>query len=44
MSEATARRMDWSAHLGLKALFNGEAPKSYQEVMEAIARLAVAGD
>ena len=44
MSEATARRMDWSAHLGLKALFNGEAPKSYQEVVEAIARLAVAGD
>ena len=36
MSEATARRMDWSAQLGLKAMFNGEAPKSYQEVVNAI--------
>jgi 3-hydroxyisobutyrate dehydrogenase-like beta-hydroxyacid dehydrogenase len=37
MAEATARRMDWSAQLGLKALFHGEAPKSYRDVMDIIA-------
>ncbi len=36
MSEATARRMDWSARLGLKALFGGEAPKSYRDMLETI--------
>ena len=36
MAEATARRMEWSAQLGLKALFNGEAPKNYQEVVDAV--------
>ena len=36
MAEATARRMDWSAQLGLKARFGGEAPGSYREVLEAI--------
>jgi 3-hydroxyisobutyrate dehydrogenase-like beta-hydroxyacid dehydrogenase len=36
MAEATARRMDWSAQLGLKARFGGEAPSSYKEVLEAI--------
>src|SRR5262249_27145636 len=35
MAEATARRMDWSARLGLKARFGGEAPRSYREVVEA---------
>jgi len=40
MAEATARRMDWSAQLGLKALFHGEAPKSYGEVVEALAKPA----
>ena len=38
MAEATARRMDWSARLGLKARFRGEAPRSYREVLEAIAK------
>lgn len=37
MAEATARRMDWSAKLGLKARFNGEAPRSYREVLDALA-------
>ena len=38
MAEATARRMDWSVQLGLKALFHGEAPKSYREVVDALAK------
>ena len=36
MAEATARRMDWSAQMGLKARFQGEAPRSYREVVEAL--------
>jgi len=36
MSEATARRMEWSARLGLKAHFKGEPPKSYRDVVEAV--------
>jgi 3-hydroxyisobutyrate dehydrogenase-like beta-hydroxyacid dehydrogenase len=38
MAEATARRMDWSARLGLKKLFNGEAPATHQEFAEAVAK------
>ena len=41
MAEATVRRMDWSAHLGLKARFAGKDPKSYQEFAEVIAELAL---
>ena len=41
MAEAIVRRMDWSAQLGLKQLFKGEAPKSYREVVEAVAKMAV---
>lgn len=37
MAEATVRRMDWAADLDLKARFGGEFPKSYKEVLEAIA-------
>jgi 3-hydroxyisobutyrate dehydrogenase-like beta-hydroxyacid dehydrogenase len=37
MAEAIVRRMDWSADLGLKAMFGGEAPKSYREVVDAVA-------
>jgi 3-hydroxyisobutyrate dehydrogenase-like beta-hydroxyacid dehydrogenase len=37
MAEATVRRMDWAADLGLKARFRGEFPKTYKEVLEAIA-------
>jgi hypothetical protein len=36
------RRMDWSAELGLKQRFGGEAPKSYREVLDAIAKMPVA--
>ena len=36
MAEATARRMEWSASLGLKARFGGEAPRSYREVVDAV--------
>src|SRR5258708_6646265 len=36
MAEATARRMDWSAQLGLKARFGGQAPRSYRDVLEAV--------
>ncbi len=37
MAEATVRRMDWSAQLGLKQLFHGEAPASHREFADAIA-------
>ena len=36
MAEATARRMDWAAGLGLREHFAGEFPKRYREVLEAI--------
>lgn len=39
MAEATARRMDWSAHLGLKKLFGGEPPATHREFAEAVAEL-----
>jgi len=41
MAAATARRMDWAADLGLRESFNGEFPKTYQEVLDAIARMPV---
>lgn len=44
MAEAIVRRMEWSAELGLKQLFAGEAPKSYREVLEAIAQMSAAAD
>jgi 3-hydroxyisobutyrate dehydrogenase-like beta-hydroxyacid dehydrogenase len=36
MAEATVRRMDWAANLGLKEKFGGEFPKTYREVLDAI--------
>ena len=39
MAEATARRMDWSAKLGLKEHFGGEPPQSYREFLDAVAEL-----
>jgi 3-hydroxyisobutyrate dehydrogenase-like beta-hydroxyacid dehydrogenase len=39
MAEATVRRMDWSAELGLKALFRGEAPATHKEFADAVAEL-----
>jgi len=40
MAEAIVRRMDWSAQLGLKELFKGKAPKSYRDVVDAVAKMA----
>jgi 3-hydroxyisobutyrate dehydrogenase-like beta-hydroxyacid dehydrogenase len=39
MAEATARRMDWSAKIGLKKHFHGEPPRSYREFLRAVAEL-----
>ena len=39
MAEATARRMEWSAHLGLKKLFGGEPPATHREFAAAVAEL-----
>jgi 3-hydroxyisobutyrate dehydrogenase len=36
MAEATARRQDWSAQLGLRSRFGPAGPKTYQEVLEAL--------
>jgi 3-hydroxyisobutyrate dehydrogenase-like beta-hydroxyacid dehydrogenase len=44
MAEAIVRRMDWSAQLGLKQRFGGEAPKGYREVLDAIAKMSAAAD
>ena len=38
MASATARRMDWAADLGLRDTFGGEFPKTYREVLDAIAK------
>jgi 3-hydroxyisobutyrate dehydrogenase len=38
MSEATARRQDWSAQLGLKSHFGPDGPKTYAEVVELVSR------
>ena len=38
MAEATARRMDWSAKLDLKARFGGEPPESYRDLVDAVSR------
>jgi len=43
MAEATVRRMDWSAELGLKARFGGKDPKSYREFAEVVSLLPSAG-
>lgn len=39
MAEATARRMNWSARLGLRKIFRGEAPTTYREFADAVAEL-----
>ena len=44
MAEAIVRRMDRSIEAGLKQIFQGEAPKSYREVVEAAAKKAVGAD
>ena len=40
MAEAIVRRMDWSVEAGLKQFFQGEAPKNYRQVVEALAKKA----
>jgi hypothetical protein len=42
MAEAIVRRIDWSAELDLKQRFGGEAPQSYREVLDSIAKMSVA--
>jgi len=37
MAEATVRRQDWCAQLGITTHFGPEGPKAYREVLEAIA-------
>jgi 3-hydroxyisobutyrate dehydrogenase-like beta-hydroxyacid dehydrogenase len=39
MAEATARRMDWSAQIGLKKHFADEPPRNYREFLAAVAQL-----
>lgn len=39
MSEATARRQDWSVQLDLKSRFGPDGPKTYREVVELVSRL-----
>ncbi|MDN5347543.1 MAG: hypothetical protein PWP65_1107 [Clostridia bacterium] len=39
MSEATKRRLEWSAGLGLKEYFGGQTPSSYKEVLAAIEKI-----
>ena len=41
MADAIVRRMDWSVEAGLKQLFGGEAPKSYHDVVNAVAKKPV---
>ena len=36
MAEATAKRQDWSAQMGLRSKFGPGGPKTYREVLEAI--------
>ena len=40
MTEATARRQDWSAQLGLRTHFGPNGPSTYQEVLAVIDRLS----
>jgi 3-hydroxyisobutyrate dehydrogenase-like beta-hydroxyacid dehydrogenase len=42
MSEAAARRQDWCARLGIVSQFGPEGPKTYREVLEAIAACTAA--
>ena len=42
MAEATVRRMEWSAQLGLKAKFGGQTPVGYREVLDALACMTAA--
>jgi len=41
MAEATARRQDWSAAMDLRSHFGPDGPKTYQEVVDVIAKLTI---
>jgi len=41
MAEATVRRMDWSAQMGLKARFGGKDPATYREFAEVVGEIPV---
>jgi 3-hydroxyisobutyrate dehydrogenase-like beta-hydroxyacid dehydrogenase len=36
MAEATARRQDWSAQIGLRSRFGPDGPKTYREVLDVM--------
>jgi 3-hydroxyisobutyrate dehydrogenase len=38
MAEATARRQEWSAQMNLRSHFDPSGPKTYQDVLQAIAK------
>ena len=40
MAEATARRQDWSAQIGLKSRFGPDGPRSYRDVLDALTQKA----
>jgi 3-hydroxyisobutyrate dehydrogenase-like beta-hydroxyacid dehydrogenase len=44
MAEAIVRRMDWSAQLGLKERFHGDAPRNFREVLVALSKIGAAAD
>ena len=44
MAEAIARRQEWGGNLNLAAAFEGQPPKSYREVLRAIAGLGAPQD
>jgi hypothetical protein len=44
MAEAIARRQEWGGNLNLLSVFAGQPPKSYREVLRAIADSATAQD
>ena len=44
MAEAIVKRMDWSVQAGLKERFGGRAPKTYKEVIDALAQMSAAAD
>lgn len=40
MAEATARRQEWSARLGLRSRFGAEGPRTYREVLDVLAEIS----
>jgi hypothetical protein len=36
MAEATARRQDWAAQLGLRSRFGPDGPRTYREVLDVL--------